>query len=224
MRARRRRIAKRLLLWLIPWLMVVAGLVIVGVAVFSRLSVAPEQQRLVDAYRAAEQSPAASVAETPPQGSAFTELPNPDAVPEAETESPDSATLAVLTIPSIGLEVAVREGVGSWSLKYTVGHYPLSVMPGESGNCVIMGHRNYTYGEFFNRLNELAAGDTVVLERAGTLYSYTVTKTFVVEPADTWVLDPDEDAVLTLITCTPIRVATHRLIVRCTLTGTESAG
>jgi|AGTN01.3.fsa_nt_gi LPXTG-site transpeptidase (sortase) family protein len=214
--ARRRHIAKRLLLWLAPSVLILAGLAIVAFAVISRLSVAPEQQRLVAEYRSAQYGAEASSA---PQASALTELPNPDAAAQDDDTGPK--TLAVLSIPSIGLEVAVREGVGSSSLKYSVGHYALSALPGETGNCVIMGHRNYTFGEFFNRLDELAAGDTVSLERAGTVYTYTVTETFVTLPDDTGVLQPSDEAALTLITCTPVRVATHRLIVRCALSGAE---
>ncbi len=205
--------------------MIAAGLAIGAYAVFARLSVASEQQRLVAEYREGEQAETA-VPSGPSEsaGPAVSTLPDPDAAQPAEGEDTSPATLAVLSIPSIDLEVAVREGVGSWSLRYSVGHYTPSVMPGETGNCVIMGHRNYTYGEFFNRLNEVEAGDALVLERKGVAYTYVVTETYVVEPDDTSVLDPSGDAVLTLITCTPIRVATHRLIVRAVLQTEQAAG
>lgn len=222
-RARKRRAAKRAVLRFLPWGLIAAGLAIAAFAVISRLSVSSEQQRLIVQYRDSEQDAQVSV-QAPAQTAPIGELPNPDAVPSTEEDDAVSATLAVLTIPSINLEVAMREGVGSYSLRYTVGHYPKSAMPGETGNCVIMGHRNYTYGEFFNRLDELAAGDEIVLERGGTNYTYTVTETFVVDPGDTYVLDATEDATVTLITCTPVRVATHRLIVRGTLQSTQSAG
>ena len=218
-RSRRLRSAKRVLLKCLPWAMIAAGICIVIFALSSRLSVSSEQQRLVEEYRSAEQSAAVSMEETP-EATALAELPDPDATPDTQTDDAgeaDTATLAVLTIPSIDLEVAVREGIGSYSLKYSVGHYPLSAMPGEADNCVILGHRNYTYGEFFNRLDELNAGDTIIIERSGVVYTYVVTEKFIVEPSDTYVLNPAGEATLTLITCTPIRVATHRLIVRCTL-------
>ena len=60
--------------------------------------------------------------------------------------------------------------------------------------------------------------------RAGTAYTYIVTETFVVEPDDTSVLDPGDDTTVTLITCTPIRVATHRLIVRAVLQSAQYTG
>ena len=57
------------------------------------------------------------------------------------------------------------------------------------------------------------------MDRSGITYIYIVEETFVVAPEDTWVLSETEDARITLITCTPVRVATHRLIVRAVLTG-----
>jgi sortase A len=227
-RARKLRAAKRNVLRILPWVLIAAGLAIAAFAIISRLSVSSEQQRLVAQYRSGEHAAAQTDAQGTPQPTpqpTVTALPDPDAPQpdEADTDA-DPATLAVLTIPDIDLEVAVREGVGSSSLRYSVGHYAPSALPGELGNCVILGHRNYTYGQFFNRLDELAEGDTILLERAGAVYIYAVTEKFVVEPSDTYVLDPSDDAMLTLITCTPIRIATHRLIVRCALQNVQSAG
>ncbi|HBD86045.1 MAG TPA: sortase, partial [Clostridiales bacterium] len=85
--------------------------------------------------------------------------------------------------------------------------------------CCIAGHRSYTWGSFFSRLDELEAGNEILVDRSGITYTYIVEETFVVAPEDTWVLSETEDARITLITCTPVRVATHRLIVRAVLTG-----
>lgn len=70
-----------------------------------------------------------------------------------------------------------------------------------------------------NRLDEIEVGDDIYVERADHTYRYVVTEKFVVEPADTRVLDATSDAQIILITCTPIRVATHRLIVKGVLAG-----
>ena len=213
---------------MLPWVLIVAGAGIAAFALISRLSVSPEQRRLVEEYRSAEQTAASQPSESAESqasaSGAVSELPDPDAAQPLADENASPATLAVLTIPAIDLEVAVREGVGSASLRYSVGHYAPSVMPGATGNCVIMGHRKYTYGQFFNRLDELEQGDTITIEREGVIYTYAVTEKFVVEPSDTYVLDPSTDAMLTLITCTPIRIATHRLIVRCELQSAQDIG
>ena len=222
--ARKRRAAKRALLRYLPWALIAVGLAVAAFAVISRLSVSSEQERLIAQYRSGEQQSATVSAQDTSQPSPIAELPDPDAAQTTESTDTNPTALAILTLPAIDLEVVMREGVGSYSLRYTVGHYPKSAMPGEIGNCVIMGHRNFTYGEFFNRLDDLAVGDEIVLERAGTVYTYTVTETFVVEPGDTYVLDPTQDATVTLITCTPVRVATHRLIVRGVLQSAQEIG
>jgi len=221
-KALRRYAAGRMVRQVLPWALIAAGVIISAFALISRLSVSSQQQRLVDGYRSTEQSATTSAQVSGNAGpdtdaAIVSSLPDPDAAEPSAGEEPSPTTLAVLSIPSIDLEVAVRQGVGSYSLRYSVGHYAPSVMPGDEGNCVIMGHRNYTYGQFFNRLDELDTGDTIILERGGVIYTYVVTEKFVVEPSETYVLDPTDGATLTLITCTPIRVATHRLIVRCAL-------
>jgi len=126
-------------------------------------------------------------------------------------------TLGVLKIPKIDLTVAIGEGTDNKTLKYAVGHFNNTALPGDVGNSCIAGHRNYTWGKFFNRLDEVAVGDDIIVERNKNTYSYTVTDTFVVEPEDTWVLDQSEDAEITLITCTPMYSSAHRLIVKGTL-------
>lgn len=140
---------------------------------------------------------------------------------EAEEES-DSApllseegVLGILSIPKINLEAAVVEGTENEQIKTAIGHFSKTANPGEEGNCSLIGHRNYTFGQFFNRLDELEAGDEISIQYGAGLYTYEVTETFVVEPEEVWVLEPVEDKrMITLITCTPIRKATHRLIVR----------
>lgn len=123
-------------------------------------------------------------------------------------------TIGIINIPKIELEVAVCEGIDDKILKYAIGHFEETSLPGEPGNFAVIGHRNYTFGEYFNRLDELENGDLVTIEYGAKTYSYKITDKFVVEPEELWVLDPTKDPTITLITCTPKRVATHRLIVK----------
>lgn len=127
-----------------------------------------------------------------------------------------------LEIPSISLEAAIREGAGQASLKDAIGHLRGTAPLGDAtGNCCIAGHRNYSFGRYFNRLNEVQEGDVVVVtDSEGVEYTYTVFATSVVEPEDISVLEPVEGGELTLITCTPLFIATHRLIVSCRLAET----
>lgn len=121
--------------------------------------------------------------------------------------------LGVLTIPRIKLEVVAVEGVRSSDLRYSVGHFPGTGLPGK-GNFALAGHRTFVSGQFFRRLDELVVGDKIQMEYGGKSYVYRVTESFVVDPSDTWVLDPSEEAVITLVTCTPPRSTAHRLIIR----------
>lgn len=211
----------------LPWLIISAGALLVAVAFGMKWSAELEQRQLLDRYAAQSAQPSP----TPGRIAALPgELRNPDgeeagdpAAPQtsapAQTEGQERAAdaiapIAVLSIPKIDLTVAVGEGVDDHTLKYAVGHFTQTALPGETGNFCLIGHRNYTFGQFFNRLDELAAGDRVSVERDGETYTYVITESFVVEPSDTWVLDPSDAAEITLITCTPIRVATHRLIVK----------
>ena len=88
---------------------------------------------------------------------------------------------------------------------------------GSRGNAVIAGHRSYTYGKHFNRLGELEAGDEIFYTAAdGTEMCFAVSEILTVLPDDPAVFDaPAKGASqLTLYTCTPVKVATHRLLVR----------
>ncbi|MEA4969183.1 MAG: class D sortase [Candidatus Pelethousia sp.] len=115
--------------------------------------------------------------------------------------------------------MVVAEGTNDSVLRYAVGHFKDTAMPGEAGNFALSGHRSYAFGQFFNRLGELEAGDSLIVERDDKIYTYKVSEILVVEPEDVWVLDKTEDAQITLVTCTPIRVATHRLIIKGVMEG-----
>ena len=127
--------------------------------------------------------------------------------------------LAVLDIPKIRVDnKVVVEGVGRDELRKGPGHVPSTVLPGQAGTFGVSGHRT-TYGAPFYRLNELAKGDTITVVTREAIYTYTVTRTAIVRPTDTQVLDnvegPDgkPEATITLTTCHPRYSARQRLIV-----------
>ena len=121
--------------------------------------------------------------------------------------------LYMLRIPCIDSENPVREGVSAGVLADSLGHEPDTAYIGEGGNCVIAGHRNYSFGSFFNRLNEVKEGDMIYVDTATDSYSYTVVEIKVVEPENLSVLEPTDNETLTLYTCTPLYLATHRLVI-----------
>lgn len=133
---------------------------------------------------------------------------------DKEAEKPSEGdVLCILRIPCIDSENPVREGVSRGVLADSLGHEPETAMVGDKGNCVIAGHRNYTFGQYFNRLNEVSLGDMIYVDTASETYSYSVTDIKVVEPEDLSVLEATDTEILTLYTCTPLYLATHRLVI-----------
>lgn len=122
--------------------------------------------------------------------------------------------LGIIQIPKIKVKDPMVEGVKKSNLSAGIGHIPGTPLPGEPGNCAMAGHRNYTWKKFFRRLDELAAGDEITILTQNETLKYTVTGKLVVEPDDVSVLEGTNDrSVITLITCTPMYLHTHRLIV-----------
>lgn len=122
--------------------------------------------------------------------------------------------IGIITIPKIDLKVSIGEGVEADTLKYAVGHFIDTPLPEQKGNFCIAGHRSYTYGDFFNRLDELEVGDEIIVETKTGQYKYNVYEKKVVEPEEISVLDNTKSSIITLVTCTPVRIATHRLVIK----------
>ena len=128
----------------------------------------------------------------------------------------DIAGIGILSIESIDLRLPIAEGVDEDSLLIAPGRVPQTAQIGDIGNAVIAGHRNYTFGSMFNRLGELHIGDIVQYQaRNGELMEFAVFEIAVIEPENQIAfIQPLNDSVITLYTCTPAREATHRLIIR----------
>ncbi|MCJ7688064.1 MAG: class D sortase, partial [Clostridiaceae bacterium] len=134
--------------------------------------------------------------------------------PDKKQSDNQLGTMGIISIPKIDVNVALSEGIGTDVLKYAVGHFTGTPMPGENGNACFAGHRSYTYNQYFNRLDELSIGDIIIVTTRVGEFEYEVYESKVVEPEEISVLDNTKGAEITLVTCTPIRVATHRLIVK----------
>lgn len=123
--------------------------------------------------------------------------------------------IGIITIEKINLKLPIKNNFNETEIKSSVGHLDSTAYPGELGNCVIAGHRCYTKGKLFNRLDELAIGDSIYINYNSKEYKYKVINIQVVEPTDTSVLNAENnETALTLITCHPYKVNTHRLIIK----------
>ena len=150
-----------------------------------------------------------------PAAAVISEEDSKDTLPQEETITidPEKKLPFKISIPEIDMEWRVREGTDSRTLKQGPGFYIGSALPGEAGTCVVAGHRT-TYGAPFNRLDELAEGDEILIETAGNeIFTYLVTGQEAVLPTDLSVLENTDYPSLVLSTCTPKYFATRRLII-----------
>ena len=124
--------------------------------------------------------------------------------------------LGLLEIPKIGVLLPVYEGTSEEVLQKGVGHMEVSspLGGGENTHCLLAGHRGLPEAELFARLGELREGDTFYIEVKEQRYVYRVCEIRVVRPEDTEGLGIcDGEDLVSLITCTPYGINTHRLIV-----------
>lgn len=135
----------------------------------------------------------------------------------AKLDINSDGVLGIMSIAKINLKTPIGEGIDQKTLRFAVGHFKQTALPGQIGNFCVAGHRSYTYSEYFNRLNELSRGDQIIIKTKTADYTYVVTDIFIVDPSHTEVLNQSKDATLTLVTCTPVRIATHRLIIKAIL-------
>jgi len=126
------------------------------------------------------------------------------------TPGPEAPTRIV--IPAIRVDALIVEGDLPEQLKLGVGHALYSANPGERGNMVLSAHDDI-YGEIFRRLHELELGDEVIIYAGEQPYRYLVKAKEIVEPSEVRVLAQTTTPVVTLITCYPYMVDTHRVIV-----------
>jgi sortase A len=130
-----------------------------------------------------------------------------------------------LIIPRIALNRVVQQGVAGPAaldpgadrglLRNGPVHYGMTPLPGLGEPFAVAGHRT-TYGAPFSRLDELRAGDPIVLQTAYARLIYRVSKATVVLPSDVSVL-ADRGYAIVLTTCTPRYSASHRLVMWGTL-------
>jgi sortase A len=129
-----------------------------------------------------------------------------------------------LQIPGIDLDAKIvpvgtktdDQGRILWeTAAFAVGYHKGSGLPGESGNIVLSGHiSSPREGAIFNKLPKVEPGDGVVLSTPDRQYLYVVVETKVVTPDAVEVLDSSDQAILTMITCVPDGIYSHRLVVR----------
>ncbi len=124
--------------------------------------------------------------------------------------------MGVISIPKIDVMLPIYEGTGEEVLQKGIGHMEVgsSLLGGAGTHCLLAGHRGLPGKELFTRLGELKEGDLFHLEVNNKRHTYQVCSIRVVRPEETEGLGIWEDRdLVSLITCTPYGINTHRLIV-----------
>ena len=110
--------------------------------------------------------------------------------------------IAIMEIPSIKLKQPVVEGITEDVIKYFLGKFPESTMPGEVGNFAVAGHRVSDFTDAFINLYKVKPGDNVIVTTKDGKYTYEVEESFIVDPEQVEVLENADYEKITLITCT----------------------
>jgi sortase A len=125
--------------------------------------------------------------------------------------------MAELTIPSLKLTLPVYHGTGEDSLQRGVGHLFGSHLPvgGPGTHAVLSGHSGLVDKVLFTHLQDVKRGDLFSINVVGRKLVYKVDQISVVTPADNTLMQPEPGKdYVTLLTCTPTGVNSHRLLVR----------
>lgn len=125
--------------------------------------------------------------------------------------------MGYVDIPQINVELPVYHGTSEGVLNIAVGHLQGSSLPvgGEGTHAVVSAHRGLPSAKLFSDLDELVVGDTFTITVLKEVYTYEVDKISIVEPSDMndLLAVPGKDYI-TLMTCTPYGINSHRLLVR----------
>ena len=125
--------------------------------------------------------------------------------------------MGYISIPVIGVELPIYHGTSEGVLNVAVGHLQGTSLPvgGKGTHAVISAHRGLPSARLFTDLDKLVEGDEFTITVLKEVFTYEVDEISIVLPYeyDKLVIDPDKDLV-TLMTCTPYGINTHRLLVR----------
>ena len=125
--------------------------------------------------------------------------------------------MAYVDIPQIGVYLPVQHGTGAETLEKSVGHVAGTSLPvgGENTHAVLSAHSGMASSKLFSDIDQLEKGDTFYVHVLGEVLAYEVDAINTVLPTDTSLLQIEEGKdLVTLVTCTPFGVNTHRLLVR----------
>lgn len=167
-------------------LLILIGVGIIGTVAYKKIVTSQKQNELLEAFE-----------------SQLAEGNNENTEEEVNLDSINGYTpIAIMEIPSIKLKQPVVEGITEDVIKYFLGKFPESTMPGEVGNFAVAGHRVSDFTDAFINLYKVKSGDNVIVTTKDGKYTYEVEESFIVDPEQVEVLENADYEKITLITCT----------------------
>ena len=125
--------------------------------------------------------------------------------------------MAYVDIPKINVYLPAQHGTGAETLEKSVGHVVGTSLPvgGSSTHAVLSAHSGMASAKLFSDIDQLELGDKFFVHVLGDTLAYEVDAINTVLPTDTSLLQIEEGKdLVTLVTCTPFGINTHRLLVR----------
>ena len=125
--------------------------------------------------------------------------------------------MGYIDIPKINIHLPVYQGIEESALQAGAGYWLGTSLPtgGESTHCVLTAHNGLVRAKMFTDLDQMEVGDTFTLSILDRVLTYEVDQILVTEPNDLSALQIVQGVdLVTLYTCTPYGVNTHRLLVR----------
>lgn len=168
-------------------LLIIIGVGIIGTVGYKKIVTSQKQDELLDMF----------------ENQISESKENQEVDEEVNLESINGYTpIAIIEIPSIKLKQPVVNGVTDDVIKYFLGKFPDSSMPGEVGNFAVAGHRVSDFTDAFINLYKVKPKDKIIVRTIKGKYTYEVDDSFIVEPEQVEVLENADYEKITLITCT----------------------
>lgn len=167
-------------------ILILIGVGIIGNVAYKKIVTSNKQNELLEVFE-----------------SQLAEAKNPDSSEPVSLEPINGYTpVAIMEIPSIKLKQPVVDGITEDVIKYFLGRFPESAMPGQVGNFAVAGHRVSDYTDAFINLYKVKVGDEVIVTTKDGRYTYEVDNSFIVDPDQVEVLEAANYEKMTLVTCT----------------------
>lgn len=121
-----------------------------------------------------------------------------------------------IEIPKISVNLPIYHGTSDAVLSNAVGHVEGTSLPvgGNNTHSILTGHRGLPSSQLFTRLDEMEEGDLFYVKVCDEILAYQVQQIQVVKPEEVECLEIQQDRdLVSLITCHPYGINTHRLVI-----------